>query len=64
MNRRKIGQPFSEPELWYLLYVLACAAAYLGHKNYQIGDVQPANIVISEDGEIQVITNDTFIEMI
>ena len=55
-----MNKPFTEKEIWYLLYSLAYTG-FLFHSNDDlIGDVRPENVFIGEEGNIQIATLYTF----
>lgn len=59
-NRSDINRPFVENEMWYLLYNIVRAGKEYEKHDRKIGDVQPANIVINEDGQTKIISMDSW----
>lgn len=59
-NRAEINKPFLETEMWYLLYNIVRAGKEYEKHDRKIGDVQPANIVINEDGQTKIISVDSW----
>jgi hypothetical protein len=46
--------------MWYLLYNIARAGKEYEKHDRKIGDIQPGNIVINEDGQIKIISVDSW----
>ena len=59
-NRAQLGKPLLEEEMWYILYSLMRAGSLYEKTDKKIGDVQPANIVINEEGNIKVVSVDAW----
>jgi hypothetical protein len=49
-----------ENEMWYLLYNIVRAGKEYEKYDRKIGDVQPSNIVINEDGQTKIISMDSW----
>lgn len=54
-NRKKLDRYFIETEMWYLLYNIIRAGNKFEKIGKKIGDVNPHNVVINDDGQIKVI---------
>lgn len=55
-NRKKLNRYFIETEMWYLLYNIIRAANKFEKINKKIGDVNPHNVIINDDGQTKVIS--------
>ena len=42
--------------MWYILYTILEAGAYVESKGMELGHVHPNNIVLSENGKIKIIS--------
>lgn len=45
---------FTEQELWYLMFGLACAKANMKPAFSKVGDIRPYNIFINDHGKLKV----------
>ena len=54
-NRRGLNKPFDESEMWYVLHTLASCTAQFHQQNTKLGDIQPVNIFINDDGHIKLV---------
>lgn len=52
-NRAHLNKPLLEEEMWYILYTLVKVGCVYERTDRKIGDMQPANIVINEEGNIK-----------
>lgn len=56
-DRRGKKQPFTEPEMWYLLYAYLLVRGYLQeccqYPYSLLGDVRPDNVFINDKGEVK-----------
>ena len=55
-NRKRLGRFFLETEMWYLLYNIIRAGYKFEKIKKKIGDVNPHNILINDDGQIKVLS--------
>jgi cell division cycle 2-like len=58
-SRRKNSRPFSERELWSLLFQVASGMAFLQSNNITHGDIRAEKIFISNDGVFKIVDPST-----
>jgi hypothetical protein len=54
-NRWKIDRPYSEAEIWNLLYSLMALGQHYEKIGEKMGDIHPTNVVFNEDGFMKII---------
>jgi serine/threonine protein kinase len=54
-NRRRLNRPFLETEMWYLLYNLVRAGNKFEAMGKKVGDINPHNVLINDNGQIKAI---------
>lgn len=59
-KRRSDGSKITEPEIWSLLNDLSSAAASYHENGMKVGDIQPKNILLNDNGQAAVMTQHTF----
>lgn len=55
-NRNRLTRYFLETEMWYLLYNIIRAAQKFEKNKRKIGDINPLNILINDDGQIKILS--------
>lgn len=58
-SRRKNQNPYSEEEVWFILYSLVKVGAVYERRGSKLGDMHPNNVVVTPKGFIRVITVDS-----
>jgi hypothetical protein len=53
VNRAQLNKPLLEEEMWYILYSLVKVGSLYERTDRKMGDVQPSNIVINEEGNVK-----------